>query len=405
MATYRVEEIDHDFYVLRVNDRYTKYFEALWEIPEGITYNAYLLKTEDGAVLFDGWKKPFAGQFIDALETLISPDELKYIVVNHMEPDHSGSLEDVVRWSPGARVLGHPMAGKMMKAYPRAKERFQPVRDGEVLEFGGERMQFIHTPWLHWPETMMTWLPGRGILVTCDAFGGYGIPYGLFDDECIKWQDALRSMQKYVVTVIGHYSQWITRNLEKLNKLGVEPKMIAPAHGLIWRRDPRKVVEIYGSIAKGKPVKDKVLIIYASMYGTLEYLVRRLTCKLSRNGKNTVVYGYTDTTRPYISEILTDAVDSEAIIIAAPTYEASVFPQIDHLVDEICWKVSGGKRIAILATYGWGGVAGKKIREKLESCKNHVVEVIEYNTIGPQAITTEEAEKLADEITGKILED
>jgi len=402
LATFRVQEIDNGFYVLRVNDRYTRYFEALWEIPEGITYNAYLLRTSDGAVLFDGWKKPFAGQFIDALESVISPDELKFVVVNHMEPDHSGSLGDVVRWSPKARVLGHPLAGRMMKAYPMAMDRFKPVQDGEILEVGGERIQFLHTPWLHWPETMMSWIIDRRILVTCDAFGGYGVPYGLFDDECTRWEDALRAMKKYVVTVIGHYTQWITRNLDKLERAGINPKMIAPAHGLIWRRDPAKVIEIYRRLARGEAMRGKVLIIYASMYGTVEFLVRRLTCRLSRQGKYTVVYGYTDTTRPYTAEILTDAIDSEAIVVAAPTYESTVYPLIRHLLDELCWKTPGGKRVVVLTSYGWGSIAGKRLREQLESCKNNVVEVIEYNTIGPQAISPEEAEELAARIASLL---
>ncbi|MCE4618694.1 MAG: FprA family A-type flavoprotein [Desulfurococcales archaeon] len=398
MTTYRVEEIDRDFYVLRVNDRYTRFFEALWEIPEGITYNAYLLKTSEGAILFDGWKKPFSGQFIDALESVIKPEELKYVVVNHMEPDHSGSLVEVIRWSPQVQVLGHPMAGRMLAAYPGAREKFKPVKDGELLELGGERIQFIHTPWLHWPETMMSWLVDRRILISCDAFGGYGVPYGLFDDECTRWEDALRAMQKYVVTVIGHYSQWIIRNLDKLEKASVRPRMIAPAHGLIWRSNPSRVVEIYRNIALGRPKEGKVLIVYASMYGTIESLVRRLTCRLSRQGKYTVVYGYTDTTRPYTSEILTDAVDSEAIVIAAPTYESTVFPLMKYLLNELCWKTPGGKKVVVLTSYGWGSIAGRRLKEQLESCKNKVVEMIEYNMIGPQAISPEEANEIATRI-------
>ncbi|MCE4619636.1 MAG: FprA family A-type flavoprotein [Desulfurococcales archaeon] len=403
MVTYRVEEISDGFYVLRVNDRYTRFFEALWEIPEGITYNAYLLKASEGDVLFDGWKKPFAGMLLDALEQVTSPDELKYIVVNHMEPDHSGSLEEVARWAPKAIVLGHPMAGKMLKAYPRAKERFKPVGDGEVLEIGGERIRFIHTPWLHWPETMMSWIEAKRILVTCDAFGGYGVFYGLYDDECNRWDDALRALQKYVVTVIGHYKQWIGKNIAKLEKLGVKPSLIAPAHGLIWRRNPEKVIEIYKELGEARAKKGKVLIVYASMYGTVETMIRRITCELSRKGYKPVVYGYTDSTRPYISEILTDAIDAEAIILAAPTYEADIFPLLRLVAEEICWKASDGKKALIVSSYGWGSVAAKHLRKIMEGCNYSVVETIEYNAIGPLAISSEEAQKIAEQVV-KALE-
>ena len=399
MAHYRVEEVEDGFYILRVNDRYTRYFEALWEIPEGITYNAYLLKTPEGDVLFDGWKRPYAGQLLEALESVTSSKRLRYIVVNHMEPDHSGSLDDVARWASNARVLGHPMAGRMMRAYPRARERFRPVKDGEVLEVGGERIRFIYTPWLHWPETMMSWIESRGILVTCDAFGGYGITQGVFDDECIRPLEAVRAMKKYVATVIGHYREWITKNLEKLESLGVRPRIIAPAHGLVWRRNPDRVVRIYRELAEGVPIAGKVLVLYASMYGTVEKLARRVACRLSRSGYHPVVYGFTDSTRPAFSEVITDAIDSESLVIAAPTYEASTFPLLKHVAEEICWKASGGgRRAVIVSSYGWGSVAAKQLRGILEGCGYRVVDVVEYNSIGPSAIADEEAESIASRI-------
>jgi flavorubredoxin len=403
LAAYRVEEIDPSFYVLRVDDEYAKFFEALWEIPEGITYNAYLLKTREGAVLFDGWKKPFSGMLIDVLETLIRPDDLKYVIVNHMEPDHSGSLEDVVRWASGITVLGHPIAGKMMKAYPRASSRFKPVKDGEALSLGGEEIRFIHTPWLHWPETMMSWLENRGILVTCDAFGGYGIPGGLYDDECQNWGYAQRAIQKYVVTVIGHYKEWITKNLEKISKLGIRPKMIAPAHGLIWK-NPSKIIEVYSKLGRAEPAKGKILIVYGSMYGTVEKLVKSITSKLVRNGYQPVTYGYTDTKHPSLSEILTDAIDAEVIIIAAPTYEADVFPLVKFAAEELCWKIGGGKKAIVVSSYGWGSVAAKHLKKTLEACGFNVIETLEYNSISPMAISHSETEKISEQIFETIKE-
>ncbi|MCE4624715.1 MAG: FprA family A-type flavoprotein [Desulfurococcales archaeon] len=398
MATYRVQEIEDGFYILRVNDRYTNYFEALWEIPEGITYNAYLLKTSEGAVLFDGWKKVYSSQLIDALETVIGPEELRYVVVNHLEPDHSGSLEDVLRWAPNAKVLGSRLAARLIKAFPRARERFQAVGDGEALELGGERIRFIYTPWLHWPETMVSWVETRRILVTCDAFGGYGIPFGLFDDECIRWEDALRAMQKYVVTVIGHYRGWIVKALDKLHKAGIKPRIIAPAHGLMWRKDPGYVMRFYERLARGTPVKGKALVVYGSMYGTVENMVRRLVCAMAREGYSPVVYGFTDSKRPQLSEILTDAIDSEVILIAAPTYEADLFPLIRLVAEEICWKASDGKKAVIVSSYGWGSMAARRLREILEGCNFSVVESIEYNSVGPAGLHLAEVEELAKKV-------
>ncbi len=402
MVNYHVANVTDDLVVLRVDDRYTKYFEALWEIPEGITYNAYLLKTEEGDVLFDTWKRQFSSTFLEALERVTSPDKLKYIVVHHMEPDHSGSLEDVLRWAPNAKVLGHPLAGRMMNAYPRAKAKFAPVKDGQELVVGGKKLKFIHTPWLHWPETMMTWMAEEEILLTCDVFGAYGIPLALFDDMCIKKENVIRSTRKYVVTVIGHYREWIGRNIQKLENMGIKPKVIAPAHGLIWRKNVEEVVQIYKDVASSKPKDNKALLVYASMYGTTEKLARGLECALTKEGFEVATYGYNDTARPPLSEILTDASDSKVIVIATPTYEAEAFPYLKMVAEELCWKVGDGKKVVIAASYGWSSAAAEQIKKILEGCKYQAVEIVKYNAVGPTAIKDEEVEKIAKKVVEAV---
>ena len=402
VVNYHIATVTDKLYVLRVDDRYTKYFEALWEIPEGITYNAYLLKTEDGDVLFDTWKRQFSSTFLEALERLTSPDELKYVVVHHMEPDHSGSLEDVLRWAPKAKVLGHPLAGRMMNAYPRAKSRFVPVRDDQELEVGNMKLKFIHTPWLHWPETMMTWIEEYETLLTCDVFGAYGIPLALFDDACIKKENVIRSTRKYVVTVIGHYREWIGRNLQKLEKLNIRPKIVAPAHGLIWRRNVKEVIEIYKDVASSRPKDNKALLVYASMYGTTEKLARGLEYALTRENFEVATYGYNDTSRPPLSEVLTDASDSKIIVIATPTYETEAFPYLKMVAEELCWKVGNGKKVVIATSYGWSSAAAEQLKKILEGCNYQTVEVVKYNAVGPTAIKDEEVEKIAKKVIEAI---
>jgi len=404
VATYRIEEVDPGLYLLRVGDRMTRYFEALWEIPEGVTYNAYVLKTGEGAVLFDGWKSTFSGPFLEALEQVIEPGELRYVVAHHLEPDHSGTLEDVLRWAPHARVLGHPFAERMLTNYPRARERFRPVGDWEELVLGGERLQFIHAPWLHWPETMFTWLPERRVLLTCDAFGGFGVPEGVFDDECQRPGDIFYSIRKYHVTVIGHYRRWVHRAIEKLERHGVEPRIIAPAHGLLWRGDPGRVIQYYKDLSDAKPVPGKVTVLYASMYGTVESLARMVACELRKAGYNPVVYGFTDTQRPPVSSILADVVDSEALVVAAPTYEAGLFPLMRYVLEEICEKAPAPKKLAVLATYGWGGVAAKRIRGLLESCEYQTIAVLEEQAVTPYGgfALQERTRELARRIVGAL---
>jgi len=398
LASVRVEEVADGLLLLRVEDRYVRFFEALWEIPEGITYNAYLLRTREGDVLFDTWKKPFSGLLLDALEEATGPDRLRYIVVHHMEPDHAGSLPDVARWAPGARILGHPLAGRMLRdTYPALAERFRPLRDGEELPLGGG--VFVHTPWLHWPETSMTWLPGPGVLLSGDAFGGYGIPASVFDDECVEPERMLREMRKYVVTVIGHYLDWVSRALGKLERLGVEPRVVAPAHGIVWRSNTRRVLEVYRRLAEGRPVERKVVILYASMYGTVEVFARAAACRLAREGYRPVVYGYTDTGRPLLSEVLTDAADAEALVVATPTYEAEAFPLLRYALEEICWKARGrGRSAYILASQGWGGRAAEELAEKLRGCGYEPTVVLRYQAVAATAAAAEEAERVAEKL-------
>ena len=397
MAVVRVEEVTKGLKILRVDDRETAYFEALWEIPEGVTYNAYLLETKEGAVLFDGWKSQYSQALIEALESLISPDDLRYIVVHHAEPDHAGSLPALLRWAPKARVLGHPLVGKMLAGTPGLNGRFEAVRDGGSLSLGGVELRFIHAPWLHWPETMMTWLPRDGVLLSCDAFGSFGAAPGVFDDECAgcpleAW------VRKYVATVIGRYRPSILRALGKLGSLGVEPRIIAPGHGVVWRSRPRWVMELYERLARAEPVEGKVLILYASMYGSTERLALALAGELARRGLKPVVHGFTDKRRPLIAEVIADALDAEALVVAAPTYEAGLYPYLRLVIELICEKAAA-KRLYILSTYAWGGAAVKRIRGIMEGCGFETMAFIEAKSVLESQSPTDKIANIADEIS------
>ena len=254
---------------------------------------------------------------------------------------------------------------------------------------------------------MVTYLEDAGILFTCDVFGGFGIPEGVFDDQCAREGDIMRSMKKYLVTVIGKYRRFVLRGIEKLRKAGVKPRIIAPGHGLLWRGDPERVIRYYESLARAEPVPGKVLIVYGSMYGTLEQLARALACELRLAGMKPVVYGYTDTGRPNLSDVLTDAIDAEKIVIASPTYEAGVFPLVRFLVEELCEKAGSEKDVYLLTTYGWGSAAARMLKSKLESCGFRVRRVLEEKSVSPKEglgaadRVKRAAESLAREITGQ----
>ena len=241
------------------------------------------------------------------------------------------------------------------------------------------------------------------MLMSCDVFGGYGIPLGVFDDECTRPGEALRSLKKYVVTVIGHYRQWIARGLSKLREAGVEPRVIAPGHGLLWRSNVAAVVEAYRRLAAGEPEEGKVLVLYASMYGSMEMLARSLACSLARRGLRPVLYGYTDTRRPSLSELLTDAAEAEALVVLAPTYEAGVFPLLRWALEEICWKTGGeGRKAVVVAGYGWGGATGRELEKTLRGCGYRVEAVLEHRGAHPASMTPGELRRLAEEAASAL---
>ena len=372
------QEIERGFYLLRVDDERVNYFEGIWSIPERVTYNAYLLVGGNGAVLFDGWKTVYADDLIEVIGGIVSPRDLTHVIVHHVEPDHSGSLPKLLEANGfRAEVVAHPMAKPMIESFYKISPRFRLVRDGEEISAAGERIRLIHTPWLHWPETMMSYLAGRKILIPCDAFGGYSIPRTIFDDDDVVVREYLPSVRKYVATVIGFYRQHIIRNIEKLRDLQLDIGIIAPAHGLVWGRNPRLIIDYYRSLAEGRPDDNKILVVSGSMYGLMEEAARIVVEEVERLRGRAAYYRFNDLEQPPFSEIIGDAIDSRAIILAAPTYEAGVYPLIDNLVDLIVKKIPP-KPVLILGSYGWAGAAARRLSEKLAAAGFKIVEAIEF---------------------------
>ena len=381
MAEITVQEMAKDLYLLKVADTHVRYFEAIWEIPEGITYNAYLLKTHEGAVLFDGWKKTYEKEFIETLSGLVPLEEIRHIIIHHMEPDHSGTLPKILELNGNKAVVwGHPFSKRLIEGLYGISPEFKAVKDGNTLEIGGRKLVFVQAPWLHWPETMVTYMPAEGVLLTGDIFGGYSIPYGTFDDE-VDVESYLPFARKYTVTVIGHYKDKIAKNIEKLGKFGIEPKMILPAHGLLWQMDPQRIVQAYLDWGKGKPQKGKVVVVYTSMYRFVERAMKIAVEELKARGYMPVIHKIVDDYHSSLADILSDVVDSEAIVFGAETYESEVFPYAEFILNEMGKKVEYEKPLLLVAVFGWAAAAGKKLRSTIEESSFNLVDVVEFKGI------------------------
>ena len=382
MDTVITQQIADNLYLIRTIDRKLKYFEALWEVPEGMVYNAYLLITSDGAVLFDTTKANYTEPFLEALRSLIDPKEIKHLIVHHMEPDHSGAMSAVLE-SIGehVQVWGHPFSERLIKNLYGLDPNFQTVKDDTVLEFGGRKLTFLQMPWLHWPECMITYMPEEGFFFGGDIFGSYGIPEGIFDDDGDDLHEFLHLAREYFASVIGHYKSYVSKNFEKLQGEAAAPKMVLPAHGLLWRKNPSQIMDAYTNWANGTPKKGKVVIVYSSMYGAVEKSVQVVIDDLKKRGFDPEVLRFTDEYRDDLVDVLGQIPDSEAIVLATATYEAGVFPLMAYVIDEILHKVAYEKPMLLLSVFGWGGMVSKQLIPKLEESSFQLVDAIEIKSL------------------------
>ncbi|MFW6082663.1 MAG: FprA family A-type flavoprotein, partial [Chloroflexota bacterium] len=237
-------EIRPGIHWIGVNDRTTDLFEGLWPITqEGVSYNAYLIDDEKKAIV-DLSKSLKTDDFFDQIHQVVGLGQLDYVIVNHMEPDHSGVLRTLRRVAPQVTVVTTNKAREMLEAFYGITEDVRVVEDGETLSLGQRTLRFVSTPFVHWPETMMTYVEGEEVLFSCDAFGSYGaLRGGIFDDQCTDFAFYEKEALRYFVNIVSLFSRPVLQAISKLEDVPIS--IIAPSHGLIWREHPERIVELY----------------------------------------------------------------------------------------------------------------------------------------------------------------
>ncbi|MDH4208973.1 MAG: FprA family A-type flavoprotein, partial [Anaerolineae bacterium] len=305
-------EIKPDIYWIGVNDRTTDLFEGLWPITkEGVSYNTYLINDEKKAIV-DLTKALKTDEFFDQIDQALRPfggaqgsgqatdiSQLDYIIVNHMEPDHSGVLRTLRRVAPQATILGTEKTRTMLESFYGITEGVQVVQDGDTLSLGRHTLRFVYTPFVHWPETMMTYEVTERILFSCDAFGGYGALRGaIFDDGCIDFEFYKQEALRYYVNIVALFSGPVLKAIAKLADVPVS--IIAPSHGLIWRGNPQLIVDLYRQWAEyatgptpSTPLRAGeagITLIYGSMYGNTEKMMNAVAQGISREGVPLIIF-------------------------------------------------------------------------------------------------------------------
>jgi len=360
-------------YWLSIPDNKTRLFENIWPIPSGINYNAYLVADGDECLLIDSSKNIYAEELISLLKRVADPSRIRHIAVLHAEPDHSGLVREV------SSSVGNPVLYSTLRASAFMRSMFNVetriVKDGDIIRVGGRQLRVIELPWIHWPDTMLLYLEDEAILFSSDAFGAFGaLEKPVFDDE-VDLEQYMRDAKEYFATVVVAYRQMVLRALDKIVKLGLNPRIIAPAHGIVLRSRIPEIIEELTSWCRLRS-RRKVTVVYGSMYGFTEKLAKLAYSICKDMVDDVALHSVVDGN---MNSVLSDIVDSAGVVFITPTYEGSVFPPLSNIVELIRMKKMGeGKLAAVTVTKLWGGTAASQLSSRLKEAGFEVSHVCEY---------------------------
>lgn len=347
-------------------------FEGLWEIPRGVTLNSYVVKGNETALIdgvcgWDGVPETFF-KLIEELNVELS--SIKYLVLNHLEPDHAGWIENLLKIHQDFEVFCSDKGADLYRAFFGDNVPIHVVKDQEQLDLGdGKILSFHMIPHVHWPDAMVTLETSSGTLFSCDAFGSFGnFARSAFDDDYTDEEIAAFEHEtiRYYSNIVGAFSPFVTKAIEKCAALDI--KRIAPGHGLIWQKRMHKIVDDYSDYAKYQKgmARKEVTLIWGSMYGMTEEAVRAAEEALKATGINYHIHRVPET--PW-GEVITSIWTSSAVILGMPTYEYKMFPPMAAVLDEIGKKKAYGRKAFRFGSYGWSGGAQKELDEISERYK------------------------------------
>ena len=346
--------------------------------PRGGTYNAYLIMDEKIA-LVDTVKHGFAGEMIERIKEIVDPSKIDYVVSNHVEMDHSGSLPNIMEIASGAELVCTEKGKEGLLRHYGGNWNFRTVKTGDELKLGKKTLAFITAPMLHWPDSMFSYLKEDKILLSNDGFGQHLASSFRFDEnvcsllgyECDTVMD---EAAKYYANILMPFGGIILKKLEEVQKLGIEIKMIAPSHGMIWT-NPGKIIDAYIRWSKGES-KKKVLIIYDTMWNSTEIMAKEVLRGVSDSGIEVALFHLR---RNDWSEIVKDVLEAKAILIGSPTLNNGMFPTVGGFLTYLLGLKPKNKIWATFGSYGWAGGAMKAVNEKLKSAGFEPVESLEAN--------------------------
>lgn len=350
-----MQKITNDIFYVGVNDRNKYRFEGLWPLPNGVSYNSYIIADEK-VCLVDTVEVDFFMPFIENIHEAIGDRKIDYLVINHMEPDHSGSIALIRKYYPEIKLVGNKKTFTMVKGFYGLDDELLEVKNGDVIDLGHHKLTFVMTPMVHWPETMVTLDTIDKVLFSGDAFGCFGALNGGVLDSQINCDGFWLEMVRYYSNIVGKYGTPVQNALKKL--AGVKLDYICSTHGPVWHEHISRVMEMYDRMSRYE-TEDGLVICYGTMYGNTERAAEIIARAASEAGlKNIVMYNVSKTHHSYI---IRDVFRYKGLIVGAPTYNAGLYHEMDVLLSELSNRDIKNHLLGYFGSYSWASKAVEKI--------------------------------------------
>jgi flavorubredoxin len=389
-----IREISSDVYWVGVRDWERKFFDKLVPLPEGTTYNAYLIKGEEKTALVDTVNPGFEEDLEAKVGQVMAPRDLDYLIMNHAEPDHANGLSHMLELAEDAEILA-TVKGKDMalSLYDLPEEKIRTVEGEETLDLGDKTLEFIDAPWLHWPETMFTYFREEGVLFPSDFFGAHVATPKLYADEF--GEDYLKYAKDYFGEIMMPFRPRASKALDKLE--GYEINTIAPSHGVI-HRNPEEIISAHRSWTDGE-VKEKVLIPYISMWGSTARMVKVLRETIAAAGVDAIPF---DVSSQNLNTLAGELVDSAGIVFGTPTVLAGPHPQIIYIATLAKKLNPPTKYFGVVESHGWAGGAVRELANLVDGTSGELLDPIEIQG-SPEEEDLERVVELGEEIVEKVI--
>lgn len=341
-----------------VNDRQTKLFERQWPLPFGVSYNSYLVEDEKIA-LIDTAAVAFRDEFLANIKAEIGDRKIDYLVVNHMEPDHS-ALQSVIRDEyPDCTIVTNAKAVPMIEGYQGLTDNIKVIKEGETLPLGSVSLQFFMVPMVHWPETMVTWCPEEKTLFSGDAFGTFRIfPEGVIDSQSNIFNEYKDEMTRYYSNIVGKYAAPVQAALKKLS--GLEICRICSTHGPVWENRIPEIVSLYDKFSRYEPLEHGVCLAYGSMYGNTEKAALALAESLKNHNIPFTLHNLNEESYSFA---LRDVFKYDTVILGSPTYNNGILPPVRQLMEAICDRLVKNRRFFAFGSFTWAAASVRLLNE------------------------------------------